>query len=153
MTKTHFHLPGGDGDFDLGSTIESQFTDLKLCCLDNLGSLWINFRLIFWIWFIGIYLWFVICYLWFTESQGSLRHHDDIPWMATNYLTLTAMGYAPIPIRFREGVSVMLEKSASYDSTKAGARPPLPKLHNSSFVPIWLIDCEGAIGLTSSAYW
>jgi hypothetical protein len=36
-----------DGDFVLGATIESQFTDLKLCRLDNLGGLWINFRLIF----------------------------------------------------------------------------------------------------------
>jgi len=30
----------------------------------------------------------------------------------------------------------MLENSASYDSTKAGVWPPLPKFHNSSYVPI-----------------
>ncbi len=39
----------GGGDFVLGATIESQFTAIKLCRLDNIGGLWINFSLIFWI--------------------------------------------------------------------------------------------------------
>ena len=30
ITETHFHAPGGEGYFDLASTIEQRYLDLKL---------------------------------------------------------------------------------------------------------------------------
>jgi len=65
----------GDGDFVLGSAIESQFTALNYFCLDKLGVIWIISRLIFcppkaeeFI----CYLCFVICDL------RSFKAHDNI---------------------------------------------------------------------------